>query len=129
MRAMLALLAMTVTAFAGPIDDALKKVGPAYMCGPHYEYTEALAALHFELKHRRVRKGGSLQRLVLSLYRFCNELPQGQNPIIPNSAKRSSSIVPPFGLAPLDSAKPAVACKNSQSDMVPTFIRRTPVHL
>lgn len=36
-------------AHAGPIDDALKRVGPAYMCGPHFEYEEALDALKREL--------------------------------------------------------------------------------
>ena len=50
MRAVIALLLTVSGATAGPIDDAMKKIGPAYMCGPQYEYTEALAALRFELK-------------------------------------------------------------------------------
>lgn len=47
--AAVAIFALATPASANAIQDALKKIGPAYMCGPHYEYREALAALRYEL--------------------------------------------------------------------------------
>lgn len=51
MRAILALLALTSTAIAdeAAIDAAMKKVGPAYMCGANFEYLDALSNLRAEL--------------------------------------------------------------------------------
>lgn len=41
-----ALVAMTTfSAYANEIDDAMKRVGPAYMCGPEYEYRASLSDL------------------------------------------------------------------------------------
>jgi hypothetical protein len=37
----IATAAATQTVTAGPIDDALKLVGSAYMCGTAYEYAAA----------------------------------------------------------------------------------------
>lgn len=54
----IALTTLANPAFAGPIDDALKKVGPAYMCGPNYEYEAALAAVAQEMQ-----KAGVPERL------------------------------------------------------------------
>lgn len=52
MRVILALLAMTATSGASdgtPITAAMKKIGPAYMCGANFEYVEALGNLKAEL--------------------------------------------------------------------------------
>ena len=52
MRAILALLAMTGVAAASdetPVKAAMKKIGPAYMCGANFEYVEALQTLRAEL--------------------------------------------------------------------------------
>lgn len=38
------------TATSGTIEDAMKRVGPAYMCGAPYEYVEALDALRDEME-------------------------------------------------------------------------------
>ncbi|MEY9629881.1 hypothetical protein [Sinorhizobium fredii] len=37
--------ALPVGAFANEIDDAMKRIGPAYMCGPTHEYRDALDGL------------------------------------------------------------------------------------
>lgn len=42
-------IAAAGTAQAGPIDDAMRKIGTAYMCGPTFEYNEALEALRNEM--------------------------------------------------------------------------------
>ncbi|RVI58539.1 hypothetical protein [Sinorhizobium meliloti] len=38
--------ALPAGVFANEIDDAMKRIGPAYMCGPTHEYREALDALN-----------------------------------------------------------------------------------
>jgi hypothetical protein len=61
MKALIAAIALSAFAShasANAIQDALKKVGPAYMCGPHHEYLDALSALRFELV-----KAGLTERL------------------------------------------------------------------
>ena len=50
MRVLLALLVTMSAANAGPIDDAMKKIGPAYMCGPPYAFDDALTGLRNELR-------------------------------------------------------------------------------
>lgn len=37
--------ALPAGAFANEIDDAMKRIGPAYMCGPTHEYRDALDGL------------------------------------------------------------------------------------
>lgn len=36
---------LPLNAFANEIDEAMKRIGPAYMCGPTHEYREALDGL------------------------------------------------------------------------------------
>jgi membrane-bound lytic murein transglycosylase B len=44
-----AVLACASTAHANGVQDAMKKIGPAYMCGANFEYTAALDNLRSEL--------------------------------------------------------------------------------
>ncbi|MDW9463712.1 hypothetical protein GOA57_28145 [Sinorhizobium meliloti] len=37
--------ALPIGAVANEIDDAMKRIGPAYMCGPTHEYRDALDGL------------------------------------------------------------------------------------
>lgn len=50
--ATLALVSSSLAAAAGenPIQNALKKIGPAYMCGANYHYVDALTNLRAELR-------------------------------------------------------------------------------
>lgn len=53
MRTLIGLMMLGTTAAAAeeaPVRVALKKVGPAYMCGANYEYVEALDGLRRELE-------------------------------------------------------------------------------
>ncbi|MNL60026.1 hypothetical protein D3C87_1838010 [compost metagenome] len=49
MKALIPVAVATIIAFdasANEIDDAMKRVGPAYMCGPTHEYRDALDGLN-----------------------------------------------------------------------------------
>ena len=48
--------ALPAGAFANEIDDAMKRIGPAYMCGPPHEFRDALDRLNQALLKAGVPK-------------------------------------------------------------------------